>query len=231
MRINKFIAENTEISRRKADELIELGKVKLNGQTLKNLGEQINPEQDKVEVNGRKITVKNKKIYIALNKPQGYVTTRSDELGRQTVLELIPPKQNLKPVGRLDKNTEGLLLISNDGTFIHKLTHPKFQCEKEYIVRAEGNIPPQSIKKLQKGINIDHKKTSPSKIHSIKRENDTTSLHIIIHEGRNRQIRKMFAQIGYPVKYLQRIRIGNLQLKNLAKGKFRHLTQEEVNDY
>lgn len=229
MRINKYIAANTSFSRRKADELIKNGKVTLNGKQTLELGLDINPEKDKIWINNKLIKQKTAKIYLALNKPKGYITTLADEHGRRTVMLLVPPRKNLKPVGRLDMDTEGLLLFSNDGEFINHLTHPKFECEKEYYAKIEGELTKNNQKKLEEGIIIDDTKTSKAKINIIKTEKKRTLLTMTIHEGRNRQIRKMFDSIHHPVEYLQRIRIGRIKLGNLQKGKYRLLTTEEIN--
>lgn len=229
MRINKYIAANTIFSRRKADELIKNGKVSINGKQTLELGLDINPEKDKIGINNKLIKQKTDKIYLALNKPKGYITTLADEHGRRTVMLLVPPRQNLKPVGRLDMDTEGLLLFSNDGEFINRLTHPKFECEKEYYAKIEGELTKNNQKKLEEGIIIDDTKTSKAKINIIKTEKKRTLLTMTIHEGRNRQIRKMFDSIHHPVEYLQRIRIGRIKLGNLQKGKYRLLTTEEIN--
>lgn len=228
MRINKFIAGSTSFSRRKADELIMQGKVFLNEKRVQNLGINIDPLKDIIKISEKNINPKNKNIYLALNKPAGYVSTRSDELNRQTVMDLIPKNMNLKPVGRLDLETEGLLLFSNDGEFINRFTHPKFECEKEYFVKIKGELTMAEKQKLESGIIFDSKQTSKAKIVIIKSSKKETFLRIVIHEGRKRQIRKMFDYISHPVKYLQRIRIGKIQLGQLEKGKFRLLTQKEI---
>lgn len=229
MRINKFIAQNTEFSRRKADELVQSGQVFLNGKKVEQLGTLINPEKDKIEIKNYKFETKNsEKIYLALNKPSGYITTRKDEKSRQTIMDLIPENLNLKPAGRLDKDTEGLLLLSNDGDFINKLTHPKFETEKEYHVEITSFLTDQDILKLKQGIKIDNKITHPAKIKLINRSKKHCIVRITIHEGRNRQIRKMFDSLGHPVKYLQRVRIDKILLGSLPKGKFRHLSKSEI---
>lgn len=228
MRINKFIATNSEYSRRKADELIEQGLVKINGKKVTNLGIDIDPENDQVTVQNKLINSKSEKIYIALNKPKNFITTRNDEFDRETVMSLVPKHLNLKPVGRLDKDSEGLLLMSNDGEFINKMTHPSNVCEKEYIVKINGSLSKEDLEKLENGINLEGKKTAPAEIIIEEIKNDKTRLRITIHEGRNRQIRKMFAQLNYPVKYLQRIRIGTVRIGSLKQGTFRHLTKSEI---
>ncbi|MEK7672595.1 MAG: pseudouridine synthase [Patescibacteria group bacterium] len=229
MRINKFIGTNTNFSRRNADQLIAEGKVTLNGKIVDQLGTIVDPIRDKVKVNGKLVLVRNQNSYIALNKPRGYVTSRKDDMDRPTVMDLVPSKFNLKPIGRLDVNTEGLLLFSNDGEFINRHTHPKFECEKEYAAVITGKLTDEEKIKLEKGIKIETYKTSPCKIKILKKISDETYLRIIIHEGRKRQIRKMFAAFEHPVKYLERLRIGKIALGDVKRGKFRFLTTEEIN--
>lgn len=229
IRLNKFISENSKYSRRKADELISQGKVFINGEKA-SLGKKVDPDKDQVKIQGQLIKNTNKKIYLALNKPQGFITSRSDEKDRPTVMDLLPRIPNLKPAGRLDFSSEGLLLVSNDGEFINKYTHPKFECTKEYKVKIIGELSDENKKKLEKGVIIDGKKTSKARIKILRKTEKQTSLLIQIHEGRNRQIRKMFGLVGHDVKYLQRIKIGKITLSKLAKGKFRKLTLKEIND-
>lgn len=228
MRLNKFLASHTPFSRRKADELIASGSVKINNKPA-TIGTDVDPEKDTITINNKKVIPSKEKIYIALNKPSGYVTTRKDEFDRKTVMELVPQNQNLKPVGRLDQDTEGLLLLSNDGDFINQLLHPSFECEKEYQAKIGGKFTNSDKQKLEKGILVDGRITSPSQITIINQNDRETFLRIVIHEGRNRQIRKMFAQIHCHVKYLQRIRIGKIKLGDLELGHFRPLTPEEIN--
>ncbi len=230
MRINKFISSNSKISRRNADTLILEGKVFVNGKKISKPGTAIDPEKDKIKVNDEEITSKNQKTYIALNKPAGYISTRKDEKNRKTVMSLLPKNKNLKPAGRLDKETEGLLIFSDDGDFINKLTHPKFECEKEYYLILNKKLTPQDKKILEEGVIIDGKKTSPSKIKPLK-DKSGKKLTITIHEGRNRQVRKMFASRSYNVEYLRRIRVGKIKLGNLEKGRYRYLKPSEINAY
>ena len=231
MRLNKFISAHTQYSRRKADELIEAGKICINNKKISELGTQIDPEKDIITVENIKIEPQSEKIYIALNKPAGYVTTRKDEFNRKTVMDLLPEIPNLKPVGRLDKDSEGLLLFSNDGDFINLITHPKFKCKKEYFVEIKGKLKQQKKEMLEKGIILEGKKTAPTKIKIKEITSKKTTLTIELHEGRKRQIRKMFALIRHHVEYLQRIRIGKIKLGSLKIGKHKNLTKAEVNDY
>ncbi|MDD3861548.1 MAG: pseudouridine synthase [Candidatus Gracilibacteria bacterium] len=229
MRINKFIASYSKFSRRKADELIEQGRVFLNGKKITELGIAINPEKDIVKIDNTPLNTKCEKVYFALHKPEKYLSTRSDEHGRKTIMDLLPKIPNLKPVGRLDYETEGLILASNDGEFINKHTHPAYECEKEYFVISEGLLTENEKEKLEKGIFLENKKTARAKVTIEKISPQETILKITIHEGRNRQIRKMFDSINHPVKYLKRLRIGNTILGNLKKGSYRPLTPKEIN--
>jgi len=173
MRINKFIANNSDYSRRKVDELIIIGKVFINGEKAKQ-GDLVQPEKDRIEIDNRIIEYREEKTYLMLNKPAGYITTRNDEYNRRTVMDLIPQDKNLKPVGRLDKDTEGLLLFSNDGEFINRLTHPRYECEKEYFAVIYGELSQADQNKLEKGIIVEEKRTSPAKIWIEKIENGET---------------------------------------------------------
>lgn len=239
MRLNKFIAKNTSYSRQKADELIKNGKIKVSGRIITDPKTEINHEKVTVRMGARIIKEKNNKIYLLLNKPKGYLTTLSDELKRRTVMDLIPTRQNLRPVGRLDLETEGVLVFSNDGTFINQLgqNEPKFQ--KEYNLIVEGKISDKEKEKLIKAFSINQPDTQRSrvkketnkdlaKINILKSNKKETILNMTIPEGRNRQIREIFATIHHPIKYLQRTRIGNIRLGSLKRGKYRLLTQEEI---
>lgn len=228
MRINKFIAGNTEFSRRKADELIKSGAVIVNGK-IAEIGLEVGPS-DNITINGKPIETGKDKIYIAINKPAGYITTRNDPQGRKTIMDLLPEFKNLKPAGRLDYDSEGLLILSNDGDFINQLLHPKFICEKEYFVIVSPPLSDKNKQLLENGVMVDDKLTSKSKITILKQKSEETHLTIIITEGRKRQIKKMFKEVGSRVIYLKRLRIGKIELKSLKKGHFRHLTGKEI-DY
>lgn len=193
IRLQKYIAYAGVTSRRKAEELILQGKIKINGQTITTLGTKINPEKDKVEYNGKLLQTKDKKVYILLNKPIGYVTTVKDQFNRPSVLDLINIKERLVPVGRLDMYTSGALLLSNDGEFIYKITHPKHEINKTYTVTLKGVVSKNSIENLKKGVDIGGYITKPAevKILRLDTEKKETRLEIVIHEGKNRQIRKM----------------------------------------
>ena len=231
VRLQKYIAMCGTASRRAAEKLIEEGKVKVNGVKVTELGTKVEIGADKVTVNGRLQKFESKKYYIALNKPAGYVTTVRDEFERPTVLDLISKDidARLYPVGRLDFETEGLLLLTNDGDFANSITHPKYNKNKTYIVVINGGIPVSAINKLRRGVLIDGYKTSPAELEMLDASGGKTTFKITIHEGRNRQVRKMFESVGGKVSYLQRISIGNVELGNLPIGRWRHLTSHEIN--
>ncbi len=229
MRLNKFIALSGITSRRKADILIQEGRVKVNGKLITKLGTVVDPESDKVTVDGRLITLPTKDVYIALNKPKGYVTTMDDELGRKSIATLFPNfPVRIFPVGRLDMDTEGLLLLTNDGRFSYIVTHPRFEIEKEYKVWAEGVVGEEDIKRLKKGVFVEGRVVRPKSIEILKVDRKATILRVVITEGRKREIRRMFHYIGHDVKRLIRLRIGSVKLGDLKSGRYRDLTPSEV---
>lgn len=230
IRLNKYLAERSGISRRKADELIASNKVSVNGKKISTLGLKINAKTDIVTVENINLEKKFVPTYFALNKPKNYICTKSDEYGRKTIMDLVPDIPNLKPAGRLDKESEGLIIISNDGDFINKQTHPRYEKEKEYYVEILGKITKEDIKKLENGIQLENKKTSPAQVKILKTDDSKTYLTIQIHEGINRQIRKMFANIGFTIQYLKRIRIGKIKLNGLKTGYYRKLNNNEIYD-
>lgn len=230
-RLQKFLANQGICSRRKAEELILSGKIKVNGKVVQELGTKINPEKDKVEYEGKVITNQVNKVYILLNKPIGYVTTVQDQFQRPTVMELIKDcKVSVVPVGRLDMYTSGALLLSNDGDLVYQITHPKHEISKTYQVTVKGMINAQEIEKLQKGVNIGEYITKPAdvKIMKIDEEKEISRIQIAIHEGKNRQVRKMCEAVGKKVLALHRSKIGNIGVKDLKLGQWRYLTSEEV---
>ncbi len=229
VRINKFMARSGITSRRGADRLIAQGRVTVNDQIVQELGLKIDDMSDKVELDGKKILPIKKPDYILLNKPLGYLVTRKDPFGRKTVMKLLPPdKSYLFPVGRLDFDSEGLLLFTNDGELAHRLMHPSFKVKKEYLIRIADRPGAAEIKSLEKGIYLDNKKTAPAKIKLLRENQKTTIFSIEIHEGRKREIRRMFKAIGHPVLLLKRIKLAGLTIGKLKSGHWRHLTSPEI---
>lgn len=229
MRLNKFLAAGGVASRRKCDEIIKSGSVSVNGKSGDFTGLTIDPEKDIVEYKGKRIKISEIKRYILLNKPSGYVSTCSDEKGRDTVLSLVKGfSERLFPIGRLDFDTEGLLILTNDGELAFRLTHPKHEIEKKYFARVSGELSPEKKEHIENGILLEGKKTSKSKVELIKSDFKYTDIHIAIHEGRNRQVRRMLEAVGLTVFFLKRISIGNLNLKSLKPGEYRELTEKEV---
>ena len=212
MRLQKFLAEAGVASRRKAEELILQGKIKVNGEIKREMGIKINPELDEVVYEGNIVKIENKKVYILLNKPIGYVTTVKDQFNRESVLDLVKTKERLVPVGRLDMYTSGALILTNDGDFVYKVTHPKHEINKTYTVTIKGIVKKEDVEKLRKGVDIGGYRTKPAKVKILKTddEKDISRLEIIIHEGKNRQVRKMCESIGYKVLALHRSQIAGI---------------------
>lgn len=228
MRINKYIASAGVTSRRGADELIESGKVSVNGKILKEPGYAVQ-DDDEVRVYGRVITPEEKEYYYLLNKPIGYVTTTRDKEGRPTVMDLVREEQvRLFPVGRLDYNTSGLLILTNDGELSNKLMHPSNEFSKKYRVRAAGTVTQTEAERLRKGVDIGGFVTSPAEVRLVRHDRGSSIVEITIHEGKNRQVRRMFKAIGHPVQELERIGLGRLVIGRLAVGSYRKLSKEEV---
>ena len=243
VRLNKFIASSGFTARRKADELIEAGRVTVNSEVVVLLGTKINPDKDTVKVDGELIKPpsekKGKFIYVLLNKPAGYVTTTSDEKNRPTVLDLVGINRRIYPVGRLDYDTEGLLLLTNDGDLANKLMHPKYGVYKTYVVKINKPIDEKSLNRLREGVNIragspstplrtsSVQTTSKAKV-SVVPKTEGRQLRISIYEGRNRQVRKMLEAVGCYVRRLRRIEYANLNLKGLREGEWRYLSGEEI---
>lgn len=227
MRINKYIAAAGITSRRKADELIADGKVKVNGAVLVNVGYHVE-DGDIVEVNGDVIKPANKLVYYLLNKPTGYVTSTADEEGRPVVTELVPDEIRVFPVGRLDYNTSGLLIMTNDGELSNKLIHPSHEFNKTYLARVKGIVSRAEAARLSRGIDIGGFVTSPAEVNLIRHDKNSTIVEITIHEGKNRQVRRMFKAIGHPVEELCRTHLGNLTIGKLAVGQCRKLSPAEI---
>ncbi|HIU26682.1 MAG TPA: rRNA pseudouridine synthase [Candidatus Copromorpha excrementigallinarum] len=229
MRLNKYIASAGVCSRRKADELIVNGNVKINGAVVKELGYDVK-EGETVSVNGRRIEASAPKVYIALNKPEGYITSMNDEMDRATVAQLVADiPERLFPVGRLDYNTSGLLLMTNDGDLTYTLTHPKHEVYKTYVAKVKGIMSDARIGKLRRGVDIGGFVTSPAKVRVVRQMKTYAVVEIKIHEGKNRQVRKMFAAVGSRVIELKRTAIGDIRLGRLMEGHYRKLTGEEIN--
>lgn len=231
MRLQKYMAKCGIASRRKSEKIILEGRVKVNDIVVKELGTTINPKKDIVEVDNKIIKLEENKIYIMLNKPEGYVTTVKDKHNQKIVLDLIHGiEERIFPVGRLDVDTTGLLLLTNDGDLAYKLTHPSYEIPKKYIALVKGIPNSKKLHRFKKGLRIDDRMTAEAYIRILKRYRDTSLLEISIHEGRNRQVRKMCKYIGHPVIQLERVAIGELRLGSLKVGEWRHLTSKEV-DY
>lgn len=230
MRLNKYIALCGVSSRRGADELIEQGKVTVNGSVVRTMGTDINTETDVVCVGGREVSPEEEHVYIMLNKPAGYLSTCLDDRGRKTVIDLVKNIDNrVFPVGRLDYDTEGLLLLTSDGDFAYRCTHPKHEISKKYSAVVKGALDDNAVRKLRDGIIIEGRKTSEAIIDIIEKKENTAKLNVTIHEGRNRQIKKMFESVGCTVSYLKRISIGKLELGDLKAGTWRYLNEHDFN--
>lgn len=229
MRLAKYLAEAGVASRRKAEELIMQGRVKINGLVVKEKGCTINPDVDRVEFDGRIIS-REEKVYILLNKPAGYISSVFDPQGRPTVMELLKDiKLRIYPVGRLDFDTEGLLLLSNDGDFTNLMIHPRYEINKTYQALVKGKPDKKSLQILQEGIQLEDGITAPARVNILKALQDKTLLEIEIHEGRKRQVKRMCLAVGHPVISLKRTTFGSLKLQGVAPGKYRFLTPSEVN--
>ena len=239
IRLQKYIADCGITSRRKAEELIKQGKVKVNGKVITELGTKINPKKDIILYNNREIKNKEKYVYILLNKPIGYVTTVKDQFNRDSVLDLVKVKERIVPVGRLDMYTSGALILTNDGDFVYKVTHPKHEINKTYTVTIKGIVTNEEVEKLRKGVKIEEKQdlgnletyiTKPAKVKILKidKEKNQSRLEIIIHEGKNRQVRKMCEAINHKVLALHRSEIAGIGVKDIELGKWRYLKDNEI---
>ena len=232
-RLQKYLAQAGVASRRKCEEYIEQGRVKVNGKTITELGTKVNPETDKVEFDNKLISKQNEEYtYILLNKPIDYVTTVKDQFNRNTVLDLVKVNKRLVPVGRLDMFTSGALILTDDGDFVYKITHPKHEITKTYTVTLKGIVTKEDVKKLENGVDIGNFTTSKARVKILKTDEETNKsrLEITIHEGKNRQIRRMCEAIDKKVLALHRSKIGNIGVKDLKIGTWRYLKKSEVDE-
>lgn len=229
-RLQKLMAQAGIGSRRQNEKLIEAGRVRVNGRVA-TLGDKADPEKDRIEVDGQRLKLpQQKQLYIALHKPKGVISSLEDELdeGRPTVRDLIDVPGHLYPVGRLDKQSTGLMLMTNDGRLAHHLTHPRYRHEKTYEVVVEGRIPPEALEQWRRGVMLDERLTAPAKVRMIQQQKSFTQLEVVMREGRKRQIRRIASMLGHPVTRLKRVKIGPLELGDLKPGQWRHLRPEEV---
>ena len=228
VRLQKFLAEAGIASRRQCEILIQQGRVAVNGSIVTTLGTKVLPGSDKVTVNGKPVGLE-QKVYIALNKPVGVICTSQDTHGRKLVLELLPSTlPRLYTVGRLDQDSEGLLLLTNDGTFSLRLTHPRYKMPKTYRVEVEGELTSAQIARLIAGVMSEGERLRAEKVLDVQYQNATTECRVVLAEGKKRQIRRMMATVGCPVRRLVRLKIGSLDLGNLKTGQWRYLSHEEV---
>ena len=229
-RLNKYLASCGVASRRESEKLILDGRVKVNGKVVKELGTQVNENNDRVLVDGNLVKPVLDYSYIMMYKPKGCVTTMKDDKGRKTVYSYLEDLNipHLVPVGRLDYDTEGLLLLTNDGELVHALTHPSHEVPKTYVVKVEGEIPEHKLAQLRKGVEIDGVKTAKAKVKLVEFKDNISRFEMTIHEGRNRQIRKMFEAVEREVIFLKRISVGRVRLGGLSRGSYRYLNDKEI---
>ena len=228
-RLQKVLARAGVASRRKAEELIRDGKVRVDGRIVSEMGIKVDPETQKIECDGIPITSREAKVYILLHKPVGFLSTVHDPQGRPVVTDLLQEiKERVYPVGRLDLDTEGALLLTNDGELAQKILHPSHEVNKTYVAKVKGRPDKQKLAVLARGVVIDGKKTWPAHLQVLRNEAQTTTIQVIIHEGRKRQVRRMFEAIGHGVLELKRTAYGELELGKLAPGKYRFLTPGEI---
>ncbi len=227
-RLQKVLAAAGLGSRRACEELIASGRVSVNGAIVDRMGLRVDPASDLIEVDGIRIDSQEDKLYLILNKPPGYVTTVSDPQGRPTVMELVPSGRRIYPVGRLDMDTRGLLVFTNDGWLANRVTHPSFELDKTYVAEVTGELAPGALARLRAGIELDDGPTSPAQVRVLGRRNEVTAVELKIHEGRKRQVRRMLAAVGLEVTGLTRTSLGPLNLKGLPEGKARELRPGEL---
>ncbi|MBI2433626.1 MAG: rRNA pseudouridine synthase [Candidatus Hydrogenedentes bacterium] len=227
MRLQKYLAACGVASRRAAEKLIDAGRVAVNGETA-SIGQTIDPDADDVTVDGRSLR-QDEKIYIVLNKPANTVTTARDTHGRKTVLDLVEgAKARVFPVGRLDMDVEGVLLMMNDGELAHRLIHPSYQIDKTYIACVQGHVQPAALEKLAAGVKLEDGMTAPTRVEVLKNGRSSTLLRLTLHEGRKREVKRMCAAVGHPIRSLQRVSFGGIDVEGLRPGEWRYMTAVEV---
>ena len=229
IRLQVFIARAGIASRRSAEQLIKEGRVKVNGKTITELGFKV-AEGDSVKVNDKRI-IPEKKVYLVLNKPEGCLSAVSDDRGRKTVIDIIKMKERIFPVGRLDYNTTGCLILTNDGDWANAIMHPKFRVEKKYTAKIKGRIGASALNRLKRGVKIDGKRVKPVRAGVNKRNENNDSVYVIITEGMNHQVKKMLAMVGCSVVWLKRESVGKIAVHNIPKGKWRFLTKPEIDSF
>ena len=227
-RLQKVLAHAGIASRRKAEELIEQGRVTVDGRVVTQLGTKVNPARDDIRVDGQRIEAVAEHVYIMLNKPRGYLSTLEDARGRKALGNLVTVPARLYPVGRLDANSEGLILLTDDGELANLLTHPRYKHDKEYHVLVRGHPAEKTLEVWRHGVVLEGERTAPARVDILHSEKDSTLLRVVMHEGRKRQIRSVASLLGHPVLELKRVRLGPLQLGTLEVGQWRHLTAREV---
>lgn len=227
IRINRYLSMCGIASRRKADRLVLEGKVEVNGRVMRDLGTKIDPARSKVFVDGKQVVQVHDFVYLVMNKPKDTITTLSDERGRKTVMSLVRSKQRVYPIGRLDRNTTGVLLLTNDGEFANRLMHPKYEIPKSYLVTLDEPLKSQDAERLRKGIELSDGMTAPADLFLVPGSKGK-EIGITIHEGRNRQVRRIFEALGYEVKKLDRVAYGPVTTEGLPRGKVRPLTHSEL---
>lgn len=228
MRLNKFLSSCGVASRRRCEDIILAGRVSVNGAVVNNLATIVNEKKDVVAVDGQQVSLPVEKVYLKLNKPKGYACTASDERGRKTIYDLVKSDVRLFSIGRLDYDTEGLILLTNDGDFANLVIHPKFHFEKEYAVTIEGEIKESELAVLRKGVVVDGNRMPAAKVKFQNFDGSFTKLSVVIDEGQNHQVRKMFDAIGKSIKLLKRVRIGRVRLGGLSRGATKPMTAEEI---
>lgn len=229
-RLQKVLAAAGIASRRASEELIAAGRVKIDGAVVTTLGTRVDPTRARIEVDGKRVAVDPRRRYLAMNKPPGYITTAKDEHGRPTVIDLVGAKERLFPVGRLDADTTGLLLLTNDGPLANRLAHPRYQIEKTYIAEVDGRVAPDVIKRLVEGVYLEDGPARAKRARVRTASGQRAQIEITMTEGRKREVRRMLAAVGYPVRRLVRVSFGPIKLGNLAQGRTRSLSPQEVGE-